>query len=1811
MMTEDFKLLSTTSSISKILCGVFNETVNEVITGGIGNITCWCFRYGAKFLLQRKVFTDGLSADSVVSHICLEETPSRAQRCFASYDTNVIIHSLLDGRCLAHYKDLHSREITALLFFNPLKFPVRMLCTCSDNTVRLISPGSGSCITTLLVPGMSTIADVVYAAADNLLFTLFSNGSILKASTKTNPCKIIDEWDKESTKVPSTCSCLCLYEYVVEDNIEDDQWGDLVRSTLKANQTSLDHEFDSVSKPSTYDRTILLGGCIDGTIVVYDWQNKKNPGSISFLIEAHREEIVTMIANPAVDQVISASYDNTIKIWRLFPFAVEALAPLMTLYCQETPKHLAVAHHRLFVSLHEPATASYNVVVFKTTQKERFDHNSDADHTDDVTGVASCPKMRLFASSSADGSVRIWDESNHLLRVIALNAVPSSLCFCSQKGDLFIGIGNHIHKIEYATYMPHSYIFRMVAMEFQRPVSEHPLPIDPEVKVKLSPDELQRLTRAKSSVFKFERFADLLSPEEMDEKAEEEERRNQYHNLLKTNHFLQAFAKIKQRENELKKLRDGVFEFEKRKRCPNSEMVRQDAFNRYLAIFYKRPDVQIPDEDEDDRKEGLEYEVPNKFTPDRQPVGFFGIDKNSRQSTRAKKEQRPAINQEIMSLSMPEFRPLAAAAAAARSPEPEEQEKEEDGLEFVVSRQGTEVDMDTQMEVERPGFGDHRSHSMVVMKTKDYRTMAVEPPLIGSPKRDRFIIDVPKTEQYPSSIMCRHMVARRAVRMISRRVSDSGDEEFVIAPDGFIPNSVVVSLFKDLKSATPKEDVQTLWKPPALTAEQLAEIDKRKKKRVPTPEEEEVFQFQPKKKSAKKINRFSEQMKLALRDTPTPEHEPLVDLLKSPSPTPPPSPTPKEPTPPGTTTPKPRPKSKREAKPMKPIEKLVSRPKPPTPPPNESFRDFEIPKVTLDKSVDEKVVLLDTPRDTIPCFNIEQNIEINRPVAGDLLAVPFGSPDDGNAPSAFGSPDGGNAPLSFGSADGGNAPLSFGSPDGGNAPLSFGSPDGGNAPLSFGSPDGGNAPSAFGSPDGGNAPLSFVSPDGGNVPLSFGSPDGGNAPLSFGSPDGGNAPLSFGSPDGGNAPLSFGSPDGGNAPLIRNTNQKTIKDTPLVPIVASDGFRGCNDMHPIAPADDSLSHVSSHDSVQTDNSSNEETFRLRLKPLSKVYVLDNKAVEMSVHENAHEIRTSTPFSSPTKFNYDMSITRPSTSSSWSSISATDNIRTDMLDALQVDDPAGKIVFEMEYPRNQGSEQWSLSGDQVLGSPMFSQVNLGMDEKDSGRLESLRPASVPPDLDLCNIYESSKESYSSNNINTPLNVTIESNCLETNDNENKINTTLLISNKDDNIDTTTDLPNNQNLLRPTPPREPTPTPSPPPTPLPEFITQFKGTLWFEKYFPDAQPATFPKPWSVSVFVDMLLQILQKCSDHELKTQILAAILLLNRQDPFEKSCCERVSRTILAELNVPDPPTAHGSSAANQFLRVSLQLLQVMQVWNKSFVAELMAHYIDGDEEVRRLIQELFVSIEIRDPAGYFPKELDNFETEHLIDNRRKARVRELCLNWLEKWLTQFKKHIKSLAGKIGRAQSGSIVKGTKDAKTPTSVKSILKKDEKYDGSKAKVKFDIENMGRQAADSATPVEAINYFCEMQLEEELDRARERSRAKTPQKAADNSRNTVLILPNIHSKRSLARLGETHCSHCHPERETSLSLAFPLPPIYQQKKEIPLTNVALHLKTLTLNPFHDDVDMDLYEATKHARLLTLRSSQKYFIPSQSIVTMFEDML
>lgn len=42
-------------------------------------------------------------------------------------------------------------------------------------------------------------------------------------------------------------------------------------------------------------------------------------------------------------------------------------------------------------------------------------HSTDDDHTATITKLTSCDAIRVFASSSVDGSVKVWDGKHNLL----------------------------------------------------------------------------------------------------------------------------------------------------------------------------------------------------------------------------------------------------------------------------------------------------------------------------------------------------------------------------------------------------------------------------------------------------------------------------------------------------------------------------------------------------------------------------------------------------------------------------------------------------------------------------------------------------------------------------------------------------------------------------------------------------------------------------------------------------------------------------------------------------------------------------------------------------------------------------------------------------------------------------------------------------------------------------------------------------------------------------------------------------------------------------------------------------------------------------------------------------------------------------------------------------------------------------------------------------------------------------------------------------------------------------------------------------
>lgn len=288
---------------------------------------------------------------------------------------------------------------------------------------------------------------------------------------------------------------------------------------------------------------------------------------------------------------------------------------------------------------------------------------------------------------------------------------------------------------------------------------------------------------------------------------------------------LQAFAKIQNRENELRKLRDGTYEFSRRRQNIDTETVRGEAFERYLEIFYKRPHFDLPDDAlEDDEGYGYEEDEEEPYAADK-GQGFFSM---SRQSTRSKKSntspEKPP-KPEITSLSMSEFEPIKLQEGSEESPVlPTTKELDE----FSPSERP--FTMETESEIfSHEETSSRVSHSAPIHR-RDFRSHPIEPPLVNRDRdRDRYVVDVPKSNRYPSPSQSVQLVSQRLSRLASHKAEVEDEEMYVIAPDGFIPNSVVVAMFKDLREEG-KEEKDT-WKPPQLTAEQLAELESRKKVR--------------------------------------------------------------------------------------------------------------------------------------------------------------------------------------------------------------------------------------------------------------------------------------------------------------------------------------------------------------------------------------------------------------------------------------------------------------------------------------------------------------------------------------------------------------------------------------------------------------------------------------------------------------------------------------------------------------------------------------------------------------------------------------------------------------------------------------------------------------------------------------------------------------------------------------------------------------------------------------------------------------------
>ncbi|XP_042320428.1 WD repeat-containing protein 97 [Sceloporus undulatus] len=461
-------------------------------------------------------------------------------------------------------------------------FPVRALCVCRDSSVRLVDVQSGLLLSTFTLEPPSRVQEAAYCLPRETLFVLTEQGNLMRLNVAADPVAVRKNIASQG---PKPC-CLLLYSHIVDPEGAYATWLQVKedKSYRKQWQKLPLHRQDK-------NRFLPIMGHKDGLLSVVEWFS----GRIQYQVEAHSPKPVTALAEyPAQTCVISGGGDLTVKMWRLFPYADECLLPLLSFSCIAPAWHMCSLGPTLAVAFQDPETVTYRIVYYNLMEQSRSEHSPEDDAQDDITGLCCCPNLKLFASASRDGSVKVWDMKNQLLRHLKLNTIPECLAFANHWGDLLVGIERHLYLIHHSKYLPNYYKMKLLCAKFLEPLQNTPLPLSDACFTALVKENARRLMQEPP-------LEESESPLPGAHRAALQEPKV----VRETMSRRRGSSLVAARNHDLQLLQSGKLSSAKKVRL--TKEMKEEAFEQYLCIFHKEPlKVEIPAEDTFSADEVLE-----------------------------------------------------------------------------------------------------------------------------------------------------------------------------------------------------------------------------------------------------------------------------------------------------------------------------------------------------------------------------------------------------------------------------------------------------------------------------------------------------------------------------------------------------------------------------------------------------------------------------------------------------------------------------------------------------------------------------------------------------------------------------------------------------------------------------------------------------------------------------------------------------------------------------------------------------------------------------------------------------------------------------------------------------------------------------------------------------------------------------------------------------------------------------------------------------------------------------------------------------
>ncbi|KAI9349467.1 hypothetical protein DFJ73DRAFT_796190, partial [Zopfochytrium polystomum] len=345
--------------------------------------------------------------------------------------------------------------------------PARILTASADGSVHLISPVTGaSLLTSFPIIRDTVLRRVEYDIIAGTLWVLTKGGDIAVFSCRSNPTKIVDDWKYHPPR--ARISCMTALRA-------------LPPPITTFSETAVESKRDL--KPVQSGPVFaLLAGTDSGQIVMLDVHVLG--GRELTLVQAHSAEVVLISCYSQWMVVVSAGHDGTVKVWKLsFTDAAYdtaddghsislgvtsspplALAPissvssnfLLSLPSNSIPLYLCLNLQAQTLAI---GTSSAQLLFFRCgpdgLQGQKRVHPADEDHTQKITCIAESESLGLFASSSLDGTVKIWDASDATLaRELQFNEAIFSVTFCNSRGDLLVGKSEEILLVRLQDYLP-------------------------------------------------------------------------------------------------------------------------------------------------------------------------------------------------------------------------------------------------------------------------------------------------------------------------------------------------------------------------------------------------------------------------------------------------------------------------------------------------------------------------------------------------------------------------------------------------------------------------------------------------------------------------------------------------------------------------------------------------------------------------------------------------------------------------------------------------------------------------------------------------------------------------------------------------------------------------------------------------------------------------------------------------------------------------------------------------------------------------------------------------------------------------------------------------------------------------------------------------------------------------------------------------------------------------------------------------------------------------------------------------------------